>query len=154
MNKNKIEHIWTVLCSSSTTDQETNNISLINALEELRVASDAFAKESDIAEKGLVVPIAFELITLWKRTEEGREDISIDAELEITDPNNKSVGKYLFPIKIKTGTERSRVRLRFPNMKVTMPGEYLFTIKLKDGKGSFHKATQTYLQIKFALVKK
>jgi hypothetical protein len=57
-----IQHIWTIPCRLSTTDRETNNVSLIEVLEEVTIP----AMPPRQAVMGFV-PAIFDVVTLWSR---------------------------------------------------------------------------------------
>jgi hypothetical protein len=59
-----INHIWTVLCSRVITDQQSNNVSLIDVIEQITVA---FPEEQNAPGS---IPVNLSLITLWERTDQ------------------------------------------------------------------------------------
>ena len=58
-----IRHIWTVYCSEQVVDAKTNNVSLIQVVEQLNIG---VKEESELAQPK---PISFDstLVTLWAR---------------------------------------------------------------------------------------
>lgn len=57
-----IRHVWTVLCSQSIIDRETNNLSLIEVLEQITVVA------TPVAGREGVIPLHMEVVTSWVRT--------------------------------------------------------------------------------------
>jgi hypothetical protein len=57
-----MHHVWSVLCSHSLIDQETNNISLFGVLEQISATGPPVTGERQ------AVPINCELVTLWSRS--------------------------------------------------------------------------------------
>ena len=53
-----IDHVWSVLCSKTVTDKESNNVSLFNVTEQLNVEEDKFPS---------TVAIELEIASLWAR---------------------------------------------------------------------------------------
>ena len=64
-----VEHIWTVLCKTTAIDQQTNNISLFNVVEELRIEVETHDRHAahPTLSKDLVIPAEMALVSLWKR---------------------------------------------------------------------------------------
>jgi hypothetical protein len=58
-----IQHIWTVPCRVTITDQDTNNVSMIEVLEELVLAP--LAARQDLGRPRF--PAIFDVVTLWAR---------------------------------------------------------------------------------------
>ena len=55
-----IAHVWSVLCARSIVDRDSNNISLLDVIEQLNLA---------IVELPAIIPAQFELVTLWTRAD-------------------------------------------------------------------------------------
>jgi hypothetical protein len=56
------QHIWTVPCRFSTIDRQSNNVSLIEVLEEITVPT-VLPQQPDVG----IVPAIFDVTTLWSR---------------------------------------------------------------------------------------
>jgi len=56
-----IDHVWTVVCSRAVVDRFSNNVSLQNVLEQFSIR--------DEPEPGGLIPIPFEVMTLWTRSD-------------------------------------------------------------------------------------
>ncbi len=148
--KNKIKHSWSVICGNSITDTETNNISLNNIIEQIQINYDKSLLENNIPEKGIIVPVNFEIVSMWQKIVDKNNDISFDAKIELTDPTGKLLGEFPYKLEIKKDLERLRAKTKFNGLKITIPGEYIFTIKIKDGK-NFISVGEAYLQVKIAI---
>lgn len=107
--------IWSVLCRSSSTDTESNNVSLFNVVEQLGVPAAA---------DGNVVPIDFELVSLFQRDDPTEPQIE-DAELTIRDPSGTVIGTFNL-VADMNNTLRSRVRLTSRAFRVSGEGIYWF----------------------------
>jgi len=59
-----IHHVWSVLCERSFLNKETNNLSLIEAVEQINVALPVAA-----AEATKEVAVSLELTSLWSRAD-------------------------------------------------------------------------------------
>lgn len=120
-----VEHIWSVLCRSSSIDQDTNNATLVNILERLEVKIPKDNKSEKV-----FVSIDFELITLWKKNLEGKSMIA-DCEVDIVDPSGVILQKIRHPLEIKSEFRRLRSRIKMDKLQVTSDGDYLFKVWLK-----------------------
>jgi hypothetical protein len=120
------KHVWTVLCAQSLTDLESNQISLINVIEQLTI-SDAppRKKTKDLP----VVQLEAQLVSMWTR---------IDPE--VPEPETISVRiKYVTESGIETicGTNsfdlsknaRMRHVIRFNSVPVSGPGLHTFVVQ-------------------------
>ena len=151
MNK-KIENVWSILCEKSVIDSESNNISFTNILEEIQVTPKEGTKLSegfDSSEKS--IPMAFELVTMWKRVGEG--DVKELIRVELVDPNGKSIAFGEHTIEMAKSLKRLRFRIRFNGLKVTIPGDYRFVVKIKQG-NTYKEVGFADLEIKIALPKR
>lgn len=59
-----INHYWTVLCSASTIDKDTNNVSLLNVIERITI----FGQSPPKGEVG-AVPNPASIVSLWGRSD-------------------------------------------------------------------------------------
>src|SRR6266496_2777341 len=102
-----IEHAWSVLCSKSTIDAETNNISLIEVLEQISIATGPPAAGTE----GLI-PLRVELVTLWMRAQpdqpgHGRGRVSF---VRPSGTMTESIQEFDIPLQT---TQRMRHRQRY-----------------------------------------
>lgn len=147
-----IRHIWTVLCRDSVIDSQTNNLSLNNVLEELQVEKKDTSGKSIIPERGEAIPFNFQVISLWKRLRENTTELLTGGELEVIDPEGKSLVKIPYPIKLEKGKERFRSILNFQGFKITVPGEYTFKTRARDtNRQNFIEVGEAYLVVKILL---
>lgn len=121
----KLKHIWSVVCNSSSIDQETNNFSLYNVIEqlEIKVKPGGIPKNEDSA----VVGITLELITLWKKEAAG-ESLDVEQRTEWVDPAGKVLLSSVGGFKIGKVIDRARFRFQANGLKVTVPGYYYFRV--------------------------
>jgi hypothetical protein len=133
-----IEHIWSVLCSRSIIDSETNNISIQDVIEQITINAEP-------AENGFL-PFPLELITLWVRKEadkpaKGTERVSFvtpSGESVIISESNIDLSKV----------ERHRQRVKFPGLPISQGGRYYFRVEFKE-EGEYHEISAIPLTILF-----
>jgi hypothetical protein len=80
-----VEHIWSVLCKLSLTDQKRNNISLIEVLESVTFTIPSFPDDKSAA---IGIPLGAELVSFWERTDPDIPETSA-ARVLILGPNEE-----------------------------------------------------------------
>lgn len=116
-----IQHVWTALCSGSSIDKVTNNISLFNVVEQIQFEG----WEGEPAD----VPCFLELVTLWSRVEldrEGRGEARVilqtpEGSTGISKPQAVDLRPY----------RRLRSRAQIPTIRIVGPGLYTFVVELR-----------------------
>ncbi|HTX86847.1 MAG TPA: hypothetical protein VMC41_02150 [Candidatus Nanoarchaeia archaeon] len=121
-----MKNILSALCLRSIIDQETNNISLIDCLEQLNIQIN----ESDKTVKDKVFPIAFDFVSIFV-DENIKKERKFDFILETVDGKKEKLGEIKGQIVMKEGIKRMRHRIKIPGLKIIDSGTYLFKIKYK-----------------------
>lgn len=129
MNPNQeLQHRWSILCTKSSVDVQSNNLSLFNVIEQINIKTELFASK-----KAGAIPMDLELVTLWEKAVNGQE-VKGDIEVELQDPDGKSLGK--FPYVVSVPKKRLRHFMRFNGLPVTdKPGRYTFKIRKREKTG-------------------
>lgn len=134
-----IEHIWSVLCSRSVIDAETNNVSIQDVVEQITINAEP-AKDG-------FLPFPLELITLWGRKETNEPATGVERVTFIT-PSGTS--KIVSEAEINlSSVERFRHRVKFPGLLVSEAGKYYFKVELKNGDNEWREASAIPLKIIF-----
>jgi hypothetical protein len=120
--------LGSILCQKSTLDQETNNLSLIELIEELKLTIPKRTKPNQL----VTLPgILVELITFFKK-EDVTTDALIELETQFVDPNEKVISKRLDKLDYQKGHRRLRFRNRIGGLSLSTTGEYKFIVSMKD----------------------
>ena len=125
-----IKHIWTILCSNSSIDQNTNNVSLFNVIEQVELQTIDKKKIDKKMEKG--IPLNSELISLWNRKSSSKKDYQ--EKVEFIDPTGKVLNTIETPLKIPDNIQSFRMTFKIMGLKVTTAGEYCFKISAREDK--------------------
>lgn len=129
----KIKHIWTVLCTTSVIDQESNNITL-TTLEKLAIGLSPEGKKA-LAEKGEIsINFPIEIISMLKKDSPNKEKFDVD--LTIFDPAGKEMITSKSVVEMEKSMRRMRYRNRIRNMKISISGDYIFRISIKEPSSS------------------
>ncbi len=118
-----INHVWTILCSQSVIDKDTNNISLQNVLEQLNI-SGPIPSDKDPA----LLPLRLELVSLWERIPNDKEARG-RYQVLINSPSGATLSSLESDIDLSFYT-RTRSRGRINGLQVPESGRYAFRILL------------------------
>lgn len=144
MTKN-IQHVWSMLCSGVSIDQNTNNLTLFNTIEQIKISEDKLMRAKN--ENQLAVPFVFNLVTLWRR-EDSKYSEKADVEIEVVDPSGAKRKSKSYSLEFATGVRRMRFQIQWSGIKVTTSGTYKFVVSLKGEKDKkFIRAGEAYLDI-------
>jgi len=124
------EHAWSVLCTKSVVDKQSNNISLFDVIEQIRVKPP----ESSVYEEGSVVlvPFNFALVSLWIRSDPSKPE-KFRARINLKTPVAEIVG---FEEEIDlTKHRRARSISNFQDFPVSGPGQYFYKVNIEIIKG-------------------
>ncbi len=145
-----MQHIWSILCSRSIIDQETNSISLIDSLEEITVGIRKEDKKKDkITVSGLFYNVvSFIVRDKTKSVQKG------ELSIELINPNKKAGKKYIQKFIMKKGIKRIRLRTAIGGLVLSSEGRYIFKVGLKKDKDkTFKTVSELPLDVKFKEIK-
>jgi len=116
-----IDHVWTVLCSRAVIDQESNNISIQNAIEQVTIVGEP--------KPDGFLPADMEVVTLWARADpnvpaEGRE------RLTFLSPSKENLLSDENIIDL-TAAKRHRWRWKLNGLPVREAGGHVFQVELQ-----------------------
>jgi hypothetical protein len=134
-----LEHIWSVLCSRSVIDSETNNVSIQDVIEQITVNAEP-------VENGFL-PFPFELITLWGRKESNEPAKGMERVTFVT-PSGKAEVVSEAEIDL-SNVERNRHRVRFPGLPISEGGKYYFKVEVKNGNNNWKPVSAIPLKVIF-----
>ncbi len=119
-----IDHVWSVVCSRSTTDRETNNISLFEVLEQLNMLGPIPDPNAHVA-----LPVQYEVVSLWVRANAADAEESA-GRIVLTAPDGIEIYSQEFPVNL-TQHDRMRTQARSFGFPVHGAGRYLFKIEIR-----------------------
>jgi len=117
------QHVWSVICARSIIDSDSNNISLIDVLEQLTVGP--LPEEPGT----LVIPVNFEVVTLWSRS--NHQGGRWRSRLVMITPQGTNHASAPMDVDL-TRFERVRNRARTMGLQYEGPGRYEFRIELQE----------------------
>lgn len=123
--------IWAVFCERAVVDSSTNNVSLLNVIEELHPAGPTPEQIKEAA--GRVIGAAFPcvLVSNWERSDLDRPEITT-VRLRLVDPRGKTVIEVRQALDLKKNA-RARLMANLPGMPVGLEGRYLWRFHVARG---------------------
>lgn len=155
-----IEHVWSVLCISSSVDKESNNISLFNIVEQLAVSpiikppvstnGKTVTTKPKNSRDVTFVQFPMEIVSFWNREESDKNKESpVNIEIDLIGPNKKSITKKEIEFVFKKGYKRTRFIIKLNGVEINTFGEYKYNINVKiPEKSIFENVAQIPLEIK------
>jgi len=122
-------HVWTILCSNNTVDRQSNNISLFNVIEQLKVNVP-----NSESKKNTKINTIFpsQLVTLWKRSNlKDRSEIKAGVQVSFIGPDGVELQNLKYDIKFPQENRRMRFIVDMKNILLSKTGEYYFVISIK-----------------------
>lgn len=155
------KHIWSILCQSTSIDRDSNRLSILNIIEEVTVQKlnnvGIPVDQKRLIQAGSIkapsiVPLEFEIMSLFERLDDKDSNIlTKKAQLELTDPLNKSLLTQIIEINFPKGFKRLRYRIKINGLPITTAGAYRFIIRIQESEDlRFTQITEIPLDIKFA----
>jgi len=142
-----IKHIWGIFCRNSVIDQQTNNISLMESLEEME-----FRIPQNLMDKKIQIPLTSDIVNYWTNI---GNDTSKDAEykVEIFDSKKEKLFEANGALKFPSGKDRLRTITRLDRMVISEKSGYykIKTSLKKDKKSKFQTVSEIPFKVKVAL---
>lgn len=122
-----IQHVWSVLCQSSSIDQLENTVSLFNVLEEITVTGPQAPDE------GTLLPINMNIVSLWTKD---NKDEKARGKMRacLTGPGNRQYESIELDIDLSQSVFY-RGRIFAQVLKWNGVGKYTFLIEFKENDG-------------------
>ncbi|HXK11463.1 MAG TPA: hypothetical protein VMT70_17595 [Vicinamibacteria bacterium] len=124
-----IQHVWTVFCSSSAIDRDTNQVSLFDLVERIGVEGVGPAPPGQKA----IIPARFQLVTLWTRGDANEGETGA-TRMRLLAPNGEELLKSEGDVNLREHQSR-RVRINIGGLPFVENGRYHFRVELRDGDG-------------------
>lgn len=139
-----IRHVWSVLCAKSVTDNATNNISLIEVVEQIV----AVPPNNPPPQSPGIVLLPLEIVSLW-----ARENPSVPARgrarVDLVGPNGAPLTNFQFEIDLSK-FERLRTQGKMNGVPVVAAGLYSFIVSMQqEPQDSWLEVARVPLQMVF-----
>jgi hypothetical protein len=133
-----IDHVWTVACSRAIIDRDSNNVSILNVLEQFNIAGSPGPDRK--------LDARVELISLWARS-----DFAVpshgEGRLTLNTPAGKQIARHEFTIDLAQ-FRRFRARGVFAGIPIPEPGRYVFEVEARvDGEEEWHLVASVPVEV-------
>lgn len=123
------KHIWSIICTNSIINRDSNNVTLIEAVEEMQFGPAP--TPADLGDNGYVmIPIAVQLVTLWERSNLSDEERFL-SRLRIFDPSGRSLTPTETQREWNLEKQRIRTTIRLMSLPFSESGRYEFLLESK-----------------------
>jgi len=128
--KTKIEYMWSLMCTGSTVDKETNNLSLFNIIEQLNLNINKQIKPYSTNGESTRISMDFNVIVFFRLLEKIKD--SFEIRIDFLDPVGISLNKVEHNVSIHEGVKNIRLITRFNKMFISIPGIYDIIIGIRE----------------------
>ncbi len=138
-------HLWSVLCGNSSTDELSHNISLFDVTEQITLDG------IPVNEK-IILPTKFHLVITWMRSDLSKEE-SIVVKIGFQSPNKEITIAGEIQVDLKTFI-RGRSILVITGLPLSGPGMYNFVVEYRDiNSNTWQSAPSFPLQVEYSNIK-
>ena len=139
-----MKNIWSVLCQNAIIDKDTNNVSLLNVVEEVHIPTEP-PPESIVGTSKASMSPSFELVTLWRRSDPEVPEKG-SARVRVVLPGKKVHILATFEVDL---TKFLRVRNRLHIYGIPRGGEgiYKFVVERKQGTKGWSREAEVPLGV-------
>lgn len=120
------KHIWSVLCNRGLLDTQTNQVSLIDVVEAVRIRGPRWPSESD---EPVFVPTGLTLVTLWTRSDMAIPE-RMHGRLVVIAPDGQTFPGKTLDIDLHSAP-RARAFMRLAGLPFKGPGEYQISVETR-----------------------
>ena len=135
------ELLWAVLCYKANVDKETNNVSLLDVLEQITLQP---GQDLEDEAEGIAMAHHMELATLWRRTDPAVPELG-HMRLELVTPRNNVSGRAELPLRLDTSV-RYRGIVKLDALPFEGFGTYRFRVSKKE-EGDWREVTSVPLEV-------
>ena len=136
-----IDHVWTVVCSHAVIDKDSNNVSLLDIVEQLNI------REEPSPKGGIIFPL--DIMTLWSRADfdvpaRGRGRVTF-----LSPSGTINDGPFEYDVDLSEH-HRNRTKGSIRALHVSEPGRYVFQVELQgQNEAEWHQVAAIPLEINF-----
>lgn len=139
-----MRHVWSVLCYKGIIDKASNNMSLIETIEEIHLSAEAVKGGAGGLEVIAAIPMNW--VTLWTRSDPTKVEKNWVKDA-IVSPSGKILVVKEYEVDLQQYKRNRSVR-NVPMPPSEEPGIYLFQTRIKvEGKKQWKKVAEVPLEV-------
>ena len=148
MTNNKIQHEWSVICSTSLLDKDSNNLSLINLIEQINLKIGLESGKKWDKDKGNSFPVNLVIVSRFRKLIPIEEPVNGRVKIDFVSPEEKILGTFEQGFEVGKNLDNIRIRIGVPTLQLTITGIYYFVVSFQDGStDTFSKAYSIPLKV-------
>lgn len=141
-----MEHVWTVLCRRAITDRETNQVTLVDAIEGIAVTDTELGSGDQPPEASFECEVT--LLSFWVRSNPAEPERG-ESRVSLRGPDGNAIQSDT-EIRLEidlTGTQQFRTQLKMNHLPLHGQGRYTFEVEL-----NVERAWETVARIPYDVV--
>ncbi|MDD4358574.1 MAG: hypothetical protein PHY30_02035 [Candidatus Pacebacteria bacterium] len=120
-----MKHLWSIICNKLIVDEQTNNATLVDILEEIRIKQEFLQGRKE-------VPMLFNFVSLWFIENIDEFEKETNVSIEFYDPKGDKLNDFEFSFALPQRKKRVRTNIKFDRLFITSSGTYNIKVK-QDG---------------------
>jgi hypothetical protein len=140
-------HLWTILCERAAIDPDTNNVTLIEIIEDVTVDVETNQDLTKPLSKSIVLPTSWMIVAAYERDDMTKGE-KVDGELQLVSPAGVKFGGASFSIDL---SEHLRIHylLKMVGFPVSEQGRHIIKTIVKSSAGAELFTTDLALDVRF-----
>lgn len=134
--------IWSVLCESTVTDRDTNQVSLFNVVDNLAIP---VPPANELDDPNGLVPTGSSLVTLWARSNPEIPEV-VTGRVVFLGPDNEALFTFEHPVEL-TEAPTGRGIFVMPGLPLGLQGIYRFKIAAKSPDSDWQELFELPLRV-------
>lgn len=139
MKNSKINHEWSVLCSSAVLDKDTNNLSLINLIEQISLDVELKEENQWDENKGDAFPLNMVIVSRLRKVVDDQDLVKGNIKVDFISPNKETISSFEQGFELGQGIDNMRMRFGIGGLVLKTSGIYYFVVNLSEGEGNKYK---------------
>jgi len=124
-----MQHIWSILSKKSIIDSVSNNISIMEVIDEFKI--DITIPKNLSETKKVAIPVELEITSLWYRDTPAGE-YPFDFRIQLYDPSGNIANNFEGKLFFQKDKKRLRSQSKIQGFPVNESGVYKFVVGFKD----------------------
>ncbi|HOI60202.1 MAG TPA: hypothetical protein PKU93_02640 [Candidatus Pacearchaeota archaeon] len=117
-----MKHLWSIICNRLIIDEQTNNATLVDVLEEIKIREEFLQSKEEVA-------FFFNFVSLWFVESDDEYDKETNVIIEFYSPNKNKLNEFNFSFALPKRKKRIRTNIKFD--KFILEGSGTYRIKVK-----------------------
>lgn len=117
-----MKHLWSIICNRLIIDEQTNNATIIDILEEIKIKKEFLQNRKEL-------PFFFNFVSLWFVEDKDECEKETNVIIEFYDPNNNKLNDFNFSFALPQRKKRIRTNVKFDRFLLNGSGTYRIKVK-------------------------